>query len=252
MWASIKTILKPDNLTAAYRARSEKKVFIGGGTYLIAEKNPNISTLIDLSGLIDTKITDRKGKVCIGAGVTLQDLAEIRPPQIPADLAAASRWSCPSKNIRNQRTLGGEIAKARTASEIVVLLHALDVELVIYRPEATRSSIRDWDGNGIISAIRFEAKTLTSSAIQRFAVIPSAPAFVIVAGVRRQETAMLAIGGQAGQIQRAAIAMMQFTDEWTRTFSEEAATRFPSDHLGSAAVKQKIIQAGLRRVREQL
>lgn len=252
MWASIKTILKPDNFTVAYRARSDKKVFIGGGTYLIAEKNPNISTLIDLSGLIDTKITDRKGKVRIGAGATLQDLADVQQPQIPADLAAASRWSCPSKNIRNQRTLGGEIAKARTASEIVVLLHALGIELEIYRQEKAHASIHDWDGDGIISAIRFEAKTLTSSAIQRFAVIPSAPAFVIVAGVRRQETAMLAIGGQVGKIQRAAIAMKQFTDEWTRIFSEEAATQFPTDHLGSAAVKQKIIQTGLRRVREQI
>jgi hypothetical protein len=180
MWTTIKYFEKPASLEDACSliVRGQKVVF-SGGSYLAAEQSADIDTLIAINHLLDDRIEMNDSVLTIGAGATLQNLIQFDSNNSSLRLAECARWSCPSRNIRNQRTIGGEVGCQRTNSELFTYLQALDVRLEIMTPTPQSMSIREWDGQGIITALQIDLDTVKQTFCQRFALIPSAPAVVM-------------------------------------------------------------------------
>lgn len=240
MWSSISDIQFPNTLPEAVELlRLEDSVLIAGGTYLAAERDAKITTLIDINPLLldDTILADN-GILRIGAGTTLQKLVELFDTTGHPYLAGA-QISCPSKNIRNQRTIGGEWIRHRADSELVVMLEALDIRT-------------EWEQEIILTGIEIDSEAFDTTALERFALLPSAPAFAIVAGVRRGDRVRIAIGGSARQIYTTTVDVDELQSDNTAAIAAIAGKHFCDDHVGSRRYKQSVIATGLQRVGEQL
>lgn len=251
MWASIENIVVPVSLEEAYTLIVPgRKVLFSGGTYLVAEKASQVDTLIDIRHLLDGDISEADSILHIGAAATLQDIMGAVESGKVGELARCARWSCPSKNIRNQRTIGGEVGRRRVDSELVAGLYALNATLHTVADSTGMVPIRDWDGDGIVTGIDIPMADIGDIVVQRFALLPSAPAFAIVIGMQRAQRLDIAIGGRARQLSTWTIPPAEYSDEKIAEIASAAAEQFESDQYGSAAYKEAVIQAGLRRVME--
>ncbi len=240
MWSSITNIQFPETLAeAGDLAAQNNAVIFSGGTYLAAQRDPSIHTLVDINRLIAKKIDYSHGKLYCGAGATLQDLIDYFSKDDNHHLAAAARWSCASKNIRNQRTIGGEIARGRCNSEIVAAITALNAQL-------------EMKENNIITGLNIDLAGVNAIHLERFALLPSAPAFVIVAGVRGDVEIKIAIGGQARQLTIQNVSKTEFDSQWIDKLCSLVVKNFDDDHVGPRAYKQAVIRTGLQRLREAL
>lgn len=249
MWTTIKHFEKPASLEEAYALIvPREKVLFSGGSYLTAEQSGEIDTLIAIRHLLDNSITMNGSTLTIGAGVTLQDLARYDWSSYPLRLVECVRFSCPSRNIRNQRTIGGEIGHRRANSELFTYLHALNPILEIAAPDHLTISLREWDGTGIITAVRINLDKVERTFCQRFTLIPSAPAIVIVAGVLHEKGLDVAIGGAADSVSMATIADLQAPDESIGQIAADASEIFSADQHGSVEYKEQLIRTGLRRI----
>ncbi|NQU27531.1 MAG: FAD binding domain-containing protein [Candidatus Marinimicrobia bacterium] len=237
MWSSIKNIQFPETLAEAGNLAAQKNAAIfSGGTYLAAQRDQSVLSLVDINKLVTKKIDYSHGKLYCGAGATLQDLIDFFSKDDKHHLAAAARWSCASKNIRNQRTIGGEIAQGRCNSEVVVGISALNAQL-------------EMKERRIITGLNIDLATVNTIHLERFAVLPSAPAFVIVVGVKRGVKIRIVIGGQARQLTMRDISEKEFDDQLIDNLSISAVDNFDDDHLGTRTYKQAVIRTGLQRVK---
>lgn len=233
MWSSIEQIIKPESFSEAL-ALGQKAgcAYFSGGTYLVGNKITTIHTLLDLNHLLSNHIEKRSNALSVGAGATLQNMlgsaSEI--------LATAIMASCPSKNIRNQRTLGGEIAQGRPDSDLLVYLHAAEAKLHLNDSE-TPIPLAEWDESGIISKVLIPEN---DTKMERVAVLDSAPAFVIAALNQTTETITLAIGGKASKILYAKTAIAP-DEQKIRVFMESVESLFNHDHFGSPAYKRQLV-----------
>ena len=254
MWKNIKEVLVPETLSDAQAAfEPGKKVFFAGGSYLVAEKSPEIGTLIDINHLIDNNIEDRGNHLYIGAGATLQQLIEyLKPDGLQGKIAECARLSCPSKNLRNQRTIGGEAAFGRTNSDFHLCLHALNANLVLAGENNSKASIRNWNNEGIITGIEIPMDPKAMFDIQRFALLQSAQAFVIIACVKTGDVIDLSAGGEAHGIASMTITTDVFTDQFINDISIDITGLYFEDHFGSQEYKQALIKTGMRRVMRAL
>jgi CO/xanthine dehydrogenase FAD-binding subunit len=249
MWTTIKHFEKPASLEDAYSLIVPgQKVVFSGGSYLAAEQSADIDTLIAINHLLNDRIEMTDTVLTIGAGATLQNLVQYEVANSPLRMAECARYSCPSRNVRNQRTVGGEIGRNRTNSELFAYLQALDVRLEIVTSTPQSMSVREWDGRGIITALKIDLDTVKQTFCQRFALIPSAPAVVIVAGVLRKEGLDVAVGGAASELSLASITEMKSPDETIARIAASASKQFIRDQHGSQAYKEQLIRTGLARV----
>lgn len=249
MWISIKHFEKPASLEKACSLIvPRQKVVFSGGSYLVAEQSADIDTLIAINHLLDDRIQVDDSILTIGAGATLQNLVRHGWDNSPLRLAECASFSCPSRNIRNQRTIGGEIGRQRTNSELFTYLQALDVRLEIMSPTPQSMSIREWGGQGIITALLIDLGTVKQTFCQRFALIPSAPPLVIVAGVLRKQGLDVTVGGATSELSLASITDMQSPEETIAQIAASASERFKADQQGSQAYKEQLIRTGLARM----
>ncbi len=233
MWSSIEQILKPNSFSEALILQKENgAVLFAGGSYLVAQKERSISTLIDINHLLDTEITKNRSVLLIGAACTLQELLG----SVDSGLAKAISSSCSSKNIRNQRTLGGEIAQARPDSDLLVYLYAAEAQLQINAAD-NPIHIADWNGDGIITVIQIP---LNNTALERVTVLDSAPAFVITAVHQTAEHITLAIGGKATRILYCKTPLAPDEGQ-IKTFMDKVESIFTEDHFGSPAYKRQLV-----------
>jgi len=253
MWSSIKKITRPATLEEACALIVPgRKVIFSGGSYLVADRSPQIDTLIDVNHLLDDGIVENAAQMRLGTGVSLQEIVNtIQSDQVGA-MVQCTRWSCPSKNIRNQRTLGGEIGRRRVDSELYAYLYALNATLHTVTASSRTVAIRDWDGDGIVTAVEIQTADIRKTAVQRFALLPSAPAFVIVVGIRREQGLDLVVAGKANRMSSLTIPRDEYTDEKIAEIASSAMKNFGSDQYGTIAYKEALIQTGLRRVRDEL
>jgi len=253
MWSTLENILIPIDFAEAISAsKKSKSSFFAGGSYLVSEKNHDINTLIDISNLINNEIFESDEAVSIGSGVRIESIVKHFATNSVCQLSQATLSSCPSKNIRNQRSIGGEIAKQRVDSDLFVYLNAVKPVLTIKRPDNFEISIDKWDGKGIINKIVIKTKNIMSSNFQRFALIPSAPAFLIISAVRRANYVDIAIGGNAKNLFAEHCNFADLKDNYLHNIAQAALTHFDADHLGSLDYKKLILLTGLRRMTEGL
>ena len=251
MWSSIKNVDIPKTFSEAIEYQSKSKgVLFGGGTYLVAEKSVNINNLVDINSIIDSSIENTDDTIVIGAGSSLQSIIDSLTDF--KSLVESAKYSCFSKNIRNQRTLGGEIAQKRVQSELFTYLVAINPILEIRTPDKVNIHIREWDGKGIINKIMINKIDLESSGIARFATLPSAPAFLIVAVVRRALELDFVISGKAKKVYGHTIKLADFSKDILKIIISESVEYFEDDQYGSLEYKKSIIETGIQRAVEKI
>lgn len=251
MWSSIKNINVPKTFNEAIEYQSKSNgVLFGGGTYLVAEGSEKIQNLIDINSVVDKSIEITDESIIIGAGSSLQNII-IKLSDFPLFVEAV-KYSCFSKNIRNQRTIGGEIAQKRVQSELFTYLIAINPILEIRTPDKENIYLREWDGKGIINKILINRIDLESSGFERFAVIPSASAFVIVVVVRRALELDFVISGKAKNVYGHTIKLADFSKNALKKIIRESVEYFEDDQYGSLEYKKSLIETGIQRAVEKI
>lgn len=135
MWSSLVEYHRPATIDKSLRllARSHPRtVPLAGGTWLLAERDPRVEAVVDLSAAYLAYISARARSIRLGAMTTLQTLADdpivegISNGLIRDAIEASVR--CAHRNIA---TIGGTIAVGGRTSEICQALLILDAQVVI-------------------------------------------------------------------------------------------------------------------------
>ncbi len=115
-------------------------VLVAGGTDLslaITQSHQRFPVLVALSHVPELKQCYRQGEsLIIGAGASLTAVAAFLEQQIPATGALFSRFA--SLQIRNQGTVGGNLANASPIGDCAPMLLAMDAQLLLQRGEQQR------------------------------------------------------------------------------------------------------------------
>lgn len=235
MWSSIQQIIQPDSFEEAgvLASNRDAKLF-AGGSYLLSQPNPAVKTLVDINHLVDDEISVSEEGLVAGSGVSLEALL----PHFPETCAQAIKSSCSSRNIRNQRTLGGELAQARLNSDLYVLLLVSRVEIRI-NTEEKRIPLSDWDRRGVITEVYIPN---SSPQLERVALLDSAPAFLIVAANKTEQGTQVAVGGQVRRFVTASFSP-DVKEEEVVTFLNEVTDILTEDHYGSVQYKQGLVSS---------
>ncbi|MCF7798103.1 MAG: FAD binding domain-containing protein [Lentisphaeria bacterium] len=253
MWSSIETVYHPKSLTEAWEmSRTTGAVLIGGGTYLAAERDSEIIRLIPLKAHLQGEITLARDAVTLGAGVDLQTMVEYAWPEHFQALAEAARESCPSMNIRNQRTLGGELANSRFDSELVILLHALNPRLSVVQAQESTEYLVEWSGDGIIRDVMLEIAPEMRLKYLRFAPIPSALPFLGVAGFSAADGCRIVVGGNVDSLSVLEFDTKDFGAKQQELVLEHAEDTLLPDHFGGVSYKRKLLMTALTRLEDAL
>lgn len=113
--------------TTAYLAGGTDDLRLGGA----AEGRD----LIDINGLVETKIEVKDGKLYICGLATLQDMVD--SPLVPAFLKDAAMF-CSSFEKRNSATVGGNLALRRDDSYLAAAMCASEAMLILYTAEGEK------------------------------------------------------------------------------------------------------------------
>ncbi len=118
--------------------RSPRRVALGGGTTLNADRDPSDLEAVDLQALGLDKITtgEASGRVRVGATATLE--AVWRSELLPDSLRELARAEQPS-TLRTLATVGGLVAKGSPESLLLagLLAHDAEVELIAADDDST-------------------------------------------------------------------------------------------------------------------
>lgn len=118
---------------------------IAGGTDLLLDlqegkKTPEI--LVDVTGIDSIQfIRESQGLICIGAGVTHQQITESSLLREKAAVLAKASGTVGSLQIRNTATLAGNVVNAQPAADGAVALVALGAEAVVQDQEGSRTEL---------------------------------------------------------------------------------------------------------------
>ncbi|MBT3231923.1 MAG: hypothetical protein HN356_03835 [Calditrichaeota bacterium] len=254
MFQTTKEIVKPENLADAQSLYEPgTKVYLSGGSYISEDIHPELETLIDINHLMDCEIKENEDHLYVGAGATFQQLIEyLEPEGLQGQVAECAEMSCPQKNLRNQRTIGGEAAFGRTNSDFILCLHALNVTLVFAGENNSKVPIRNWDDKGIITGIEIPLNPECRFDVQRFAIGPADQAFIIISGMKVGEHIDISTGGEAFGVASIAITTELFTDAFIEDISADIAGLYFEDHFGSQEFKRGLIKSGMKLVRTNL
>ena len=135
MWASLREYHRPATIGTALKllARSAPRtVPLAGGAWLVAQRNPAIEAVVDLSALDLDFVKTRGRRVHLGATTTLQTLATHPTVHTLASglLAKAAQRSAPYA-LRNLATLGGTLVVGEPTAETALALLVLEARIVI-------------------------------------------------------------------------------------------------------------------------
>lgn len=141
----IEQFFRPDTLGQALELKAQfgaEAVYMSGGSKLNATPTRTGKTVaISLSRLGLDRIDQQQGQLHLGATLTLQSLKE--DPRIPAVLREALGFVY-SRHIRNQATLGGEIACACERHDGVLLPVLLVLEALVLLENNEQQSLEDY------------------------------------------------------------------------------------------------------------
>jgi aerobic carbon-monoxide dehydrogenase small subunit len=186
----IRSYHRPARIEDAMSLAAQGAVPLAGGTRLLATgvDLPNVLDLATL-GLGGMQVEDED--LVLGAMATLQDVidAPIASTATADLLPAACRAQSPSRMVRSMATLGGESIQGAADAEVAAALLALNAVYVIAHPQETRESPalrflrnpgEDLAGGGILRSILIPGAP-DGAALERVAVLPSAPPLLAVA-----------------------------------------------------------------------
>jgi aerobic-type carbon monoxide dehydrogenase small subunit (CoxS/CutS family)/CO/xanthine dehydrogenase FAD-binding subunit len=186
----IRSYHRPTRLEEALSLAGQGVVPLAGGTRLFAADR-DVPNVLDLSALGLGRVDTVDGDLRIGAMVTLQDL--IDSPQVHQATAGllplAARAHSASRMIRGMATLGGESVHGAHDSEVVAALLSLNAIFEVSLPTGTlespalrflRDPAEDLGRGGLLHSLMIPGVP-EGAALERVAVVPSAPALMAVA-----------------------------------------------------------------------
>jgi len=134
---------KPNNVPEAVNLllkHGEKGKLIAGGTDLLITKDPQVDTLIDITGLGLNYIKSDSQGVRIGAATAFADIeASSVLNKAPYDTLANAAREMGTPQIRNLGTIGGNICSAVPSADSAPVLLVLDATLGTTGPSGNKS-----------------------------------------------------------------------------------------------------------------
>jgi len=135
MWSSLAEYHRPTSMSDALRLLgrpSLRTVPLAGGTWLVAQRDPTIEAVVDLSALSLASIEQRGHHLRLGAMTTLQTLVTYPAAGAMAGglLAKAAKENALCA-VRKVATLGGTLVAGGPTCELALALLVLDARLVI-------------------------------------------------------------------------------------------------------------------------
>lgn len=245
-WDKLGKVHRPGTLEEAVGlVASERVAPLAGGSYLLTDRPEEIQELVDLGSLLDDGIEVSDEALLLGAGVKLQQLIDGLNGSPFENFIESARKSSRSKNLRNQRTLGGEVVRGRVDSDLRVALEALNPTLILAGGQAETVTLVDWDGSGIITNISIPVTRLQSLKFERFALLENAPAFLVAASVLDGGNYDVAVGGRASQIK---CWTLPGGGNGSGEVVEQATGLFREDYTGTLEYKRQLLTTALRRM----
>jgi aerobic-type carbon monoxide dehydrogenase small subunit (CoxS/CutS family)/CO/xanthine dehydrogenase FAD-binding subunit len=185
---------------------------LGGGTRLLSTAG-ELRAVVDLAALDLGLVEDEPAGLRLPATTVLQDVIDTPACHAASGglLPEACRAFSASRLLRGMATLGGEAAHAAPDSDLVAALLALDAVVQVRSSEGLASlpaalffadAAAALGGGALIEAILLPADT-SGAALERVAVLPSAPTLVSAAAALRLQAghctgARVAVTGLAG------------------------------------------------------
>ncbi len=137
MLSGVKTYYKPKTIedAVALVQSNPNSAYVGGGAWLVAQGDPELTVLVDLSQTGLNLINSDMEMVRIGATATLQAIIDQSDTAGLANgiLATAAGFT-QSRNLREQGTLGGTLIVAGPADPLTTALLVLDAEILYADP----------------------------------------------------------------------------------------------------------------------
>ncbi len=245
MWTSIERVEKPDTFEQACAFANESgSAILGGGSYIASKKAKSVSVLVDINHLVNDEVKKDSGAISLGARVSLQQLVDMKDDKI-------SEWaerSCFSKNIRNQRTLGGEIAEGRKDSFFYAAMYALNPILHVYTPKLQEVQLRDWSGEGILSKVVIDASLVSKVSEKSYQVLSSAAPFLLVFAFEDTQKWEFVVAGKINKLVVTSCLHQEEYRESIEKMANEVAESFFSDHHGSVDYKRNLTKISMQRL----
>src|SRR5438477_3875910 len=240
----IRSYHRPTRLEEALNLAGQGVVPLAGGTRLFGSAR-EVANVLDLSALGLTRVEIADGDLRLGAMVTLQDLIDSGPVHEATAglLPLAARAHSASRMIRGMATVGGEAVHGAHDSEMVAALLALNAIFEVALPSGPlespalrflREPAEDLGPGGLLTSLMIPG-VLEGAALERVAVLPSAPSLVAVA---------VTISFAGEKCARARIALTGLRTRPARL--PEAEARVEGSTGGAAALQRCLDQIATR------
>lgn len=247
-------LIRPESLDELLNVLSrerERACLVAGGTELMVRKRHGElppCLLIDTSRLQELRgLREEGGVLSIGAGTTFAELVRSEPLRQGAEALWLAARSVGSPQIRNMGTVGGNLANASPAGDLLPPLYALEAELVLQSASRQRTlPVHEFflgvnrtalGADELIREVRFKASP------------PNAPAFYEKLGQREAQTiAIISIAFQGewhedgSRLSRASLALGAVAPTIVRaTESEKELLGRPLDEERLARAAEKVL-----------
>jgi CO/xanthine dehydrogenase FAD-binding subunit len=124
----------PETMDDALALLARGAIAVGGGTSLYTARSSRAVDLVDVTRLGLDRIEADKGRILIGAGVTLTKLAEATAlPGMPGALLRKACRAVASEPLRNMITVAGNLAGVNYWADLPPVLLALDAKVEVQR-----------------------------------------------------------------------------------------------------------------------
>ena len=219
MLINLREYHRPHDLQEALhllRRPRPRTVPLAGGSTLIGSGDRAVEAVVDLQnlGLRYVKTEPDSQAVLLGAMATLADVSRsdgVR--RIYGGIVAEAAHRSAGSVLRNQATVGGAVAVADPADELLVALLACDAQVTIHAPDATRLPLAEFlarreellSAHALITEVAVNPpQEQTGAALQRVARTAADVPIVCAAAVLSADggtctAARLALGGVAAR-----------------------------------------------------
>lgn len=137
MLSGVKTYYKPKTIedAVALVQSNPNAAYVGGGAWLVAQHDPELAVLVDLSQVGLGMINSDLEMVRIGTMATLQAIMdEPATAELAHGILATAASYTQSRTLREQGTLGGTLIVAGPADPLTTALLVLDAEILYADP----------------------------------------------------------------------------------------------------------------------
>jgi aerobic-type carbon monoxide dehydrogenase small subunit (CoxS/CutS family)/CO/xanthine dehydrogenase FAD-binding subunit len=243
----IRSYHRPTRLEEALSMAAQGMTPLAGGTRLLATDH-ELPNVMDLWGLGLGGLSLDDSDLVLGATTSLQDVldAPLAWSATAGLLPAACRAHSASRMVRGMATVGGESVWAAHDSEVAAALLALNTVFVVQRPDGPveipalrflRDPREDLRGGGLLTKL-FVPGAPDGAALERVAVLPSAPPLVAVAVTLslvagRCSRARIAVTGLQGSPAR----VIEAEDRIEQTGATDDNLQASAQHVGRSAFR---------------